>query len=292
MSVHSSPNPVATQGSVSSHDHILDSLDITCFESGGNLWPLTITNDDNICLDSFDLFQEPIPGLTISNPSNIQGTPPMVESLNDSSFIFKQSSRASIDVHLMPMGASSSMLDDFEPNSTPHTVRISLDAEPRVQSDEASSSGSINIQPPESTNTHNHHGIIPPKRPEERDPMKYISIIPARDGKPLFKCCWHGCPGVTFWDKNEVTQHVHEHFIKKPHECVCGTTFNTKTSARRHCREQGKKNTCPGWRVPPFSDYSDRVLTAIDSLRAYTRKTYLNVHMKECKGKKPSTNRA
>ncbi|KIJ50626.1 hypothetical protein M422DRAFT_245258 [Sphaerobolus stellatus SS14] len=82
MSVHSSPNPVATQGSVSSHDHLLNSLDITCFESGGNLWPLTTTDDDDICLDFFDAFQEPMPGLTFPNPSNIQDTPPMVEGSN------------------------------------------------------------------------------------------------------------------------------------------------------------------------------------------------------------------
>ncbi|KIJ50679.1 hypothetical protein M422DRAFT_245317 [Sphaerobolus stellatus SS14] len=245
MSVHSFPNSAATQDSVSSHDHLLDSLDITCFESGGNLWPLTANNDD-ICLDFFDPFQEPMPCLTIPNPSNIQGTPPIVEGSICPPFLIKTSSWTAIDGQ-MPMGVSSITLDNSELKSTSHKASILFDAEPQVHQAEASSSGSNNLQSPESTNTNNYHGIIPPKRPGERDATKYFSIIPTKGSKPLFKCFWYRCPEVTFWEENEATQHVHEHFVKKPYECVCGATFSTKTSARRHCREQIKKNACPGW---------------------------------------------
>ncbi|KIJ50666.1 hypothetical protein M422DRAFT_245302 [Sphaerobolus stellatus SS14] len=198
-SVHSSRNSAATQASVSSHDHLLDSLDITYFESGGNLWPLT-TNDDDICLDFFDAFQEPIPGSTISTPSNIQRTSPIVEGHDGSPFLIKPSSWTTIDSQ-MPMGATSITLDDSEPKSTSHKASILFDAKPQVHQAEASFLGSNNLQPPESTNTTNYHGIIPPKRPEKRDPTKYISIIPTKDSKPLFKCCWHVCPEVTFWEE-------------------------------------------------------------------------------------------
>ncbi|KIJ50682.1 hypothetical protein M422DRAFT_245320 [Sphaerobolus stellatus SS14] len=253
MSVHSSPNPVATQDS---RNHLFNPLGFTTthFSNFSNVLSGTGTIDDDVFgLDfstrSFlDNFQEPMSGLTIPNPSNTQPMSPMVQGLNDmsSSFPIKPNSQTAMNGQMM---SASNMLDNFEPDSTPHAAHISLDAEPRVQTTEASgsSSGSSNLQPPESTNAHDHHEIIPPKRPEERDPEKYISIIPTKAGKPLFKCCWSGCPGVTFWERIEVTQHVHDHFAQKQHECLCGATFITKTSAQRHCREKRKKNICPGW---------------------------------------------
>ncbi|KIJ50697.1 hypothetical protein M422DRAFT_777032 [Sphaerobolus stellatus SS14] len=96
-----------------------------------------------------------------------------------------------------------------------------------------------------------HHEILPFKCPEERNLENYIHIIPTNEGNPLFKCFWNGCPGITFWERAEINQHVHNHFIQKGYECVCGATFGSQMSARRHCREQGKKNTCPGCFIEP-----------------------------------------
>ncbi|KIJ50655.1 hypothetical protein M422DRAFT_245292 [Sphaerobolus stellatus SS14] len=204
MSVHSSPNPVVT---LDSRNHLLDPMGFTTthFNNFSNMLSGTDTIDDDIFSLDFstraflDNFQGPISGLTIPNLSNTQCMSPMAEGPNDmsSSFLIKPSSQTAMNGRMM---SASNILDNFEPDSTPHAARISLDAEPRVQTTEASgsSSGSSNLQPPESTNVHDHHEIIPPKRPEERDPEKYISIIPTKAGKPLFKCCWNGCPGVTF----------------------------------------------------------------------------------------------
>ncbi|KIJ50677.1 hypothetical protein M422DRAFT_245315 [Sphaerobolus stellatus SS14] len=253
MSVHSSPNPVATQDS---RNHLLDPLGFTTthFNNFSNVLSGTGTIDDDLFSLDFstraflDNFKEPISGLTIPNPSNTQPMSPMIQGPNNmsSSFPIKPSSQTAMNGQTM---SASNMLDNFEPDSTHHAARISLDTEPRVQTTEASgsASGSSNLQLPESIDAHNRHEIIPPKRPEERDPEKYIDIIPTKAGKPLFKCCWNGCPGVTFWERIELTQHIHEHFVQKQHECLCGATFITKTSARRDCREQSKKNICPGW---------------------------------------------
>ncbi|KIJ22837.1 hypothetical protein M422DRAFT_276680 [Sphaerobolus stellatus SS14] len=258
MSFYSSPNSAA-QYSVSAH--FLDSFPFitSCFENGGrDLWP-TSTYDDVCARQTFPRTTI-IPSSVVDQPSDGHLSSP---------FPFASSCTASNSQML-----NASTLHDFELKSTPDNTRISCYPESQVQNQiiEASSSRSINLQPPESSNAL-YHAVIPPKRPEERDPSKYISIVLTKEGKPLFKCCWNGCPGVTFWGQLEVNPHVHQHFIQKQHECVCGATFSTKMSARRHCREQGKKNTCPG------------------CLRPYTRKNYLGIRIKKCKGKEPSADR-
>ncbi|KIJ50635.1 hypothetical protein M422DRAFT_245269 [Sphaerobolus stellatus SS14] len=130
MSVHSSPNPVAT---LDSRNHLLDPLGFTTthFYNFSNVLSDTGTINDDLFSLNFsarafiDNFQGLISGLTIPNHSNTQPMSPMVQGPNDmsSSFLIKSSSQTAMNGQMM---SASNMLDNFEPDSTPHAMSYTI----------------------------------------------------------------------------------------------------------------------------------------------------------------------
>ncbi|KAF8585806.1 hypothetical protein K439DRAFT_1023450 [Ramaria rubella] len=85
--------------------------------------------------------------------------------------------------------------------------------------------------------------------------------------KPMFKCCWKGCPEKPFASRARARDHVHKHLRVKCIECTCGVKFSSRNTAKRHRDTRVKSFSCEVCG------------------REFARRDYRNVHQRHCASK-------